>query len=600
MSLSRKRLDAGLCVTCGQLHEVHGTHLYDYHQQVDEDLMCHICLQPLVSPIDTACGHTFCGRCIHNYLNLQQQCPIDRKPLTVKECQPSSILVRRLLDKLLVVCPNVDYCEEVLTRCELEAHLLHRCRGAVTRCIKSSLGCNFQGPRSALQSHLWECPYRDQNAGKNPVTEGEVSTIEVQRRQSENLGISVVGGCDTPLVCTVIQEVFSEGAVTRDGRLIAGDQILEVNGEDLTQATHHQAVTILAQFFPVCRLTVYRERAEENRPIEKEEILKITLCKHKGRQLGIKLVGKRNGPGGLTLIPGSLASCDGRLKMDDRVLEINGQDVSYGTQEQAASIIIASPARVQFVVARRSRPQTPDIIRSASEHSKYAVFATDEHEKPISPLCFVCQEKLVTINKDPLETLGVSVAGGVGSHRGDTPVYITNINPAGCVGRTRVLKKGDVLVSINSSNLLNLTHPESVKQIRKNSEVKVLTLRVIDARETHAGEHNFVPSWIFWLQMPVACRLVKTITLLRSPSGSLGFSIVGGTDCSHGNLPIFVKSVVPDTPAAKDGRLKCGDILLSVNEHSLRTTSHSTAVEVLKQVDGAVTLSVVSWPGTVV
>ena len=52
------------------------------------------------------------------------------------------------------------------------------------------------------------------------------------------------------------------------------------------------------------------------------------------------------------------------------------------------------------------------------------------------------------------------------------------------------------------------------------------------------------------------CHAFKTITLLRSPSGSLGFSIAGGWDCSHGNLPIFVKSVVPDTPAAKDGRLK--------------------------------------------
>jgi len=33
----------------------------------------------------------------------------------------------RLLDKLLVVCPNVDYCEEVLPRAELQAHLTHRC-----------------------------------------------------------------------------------------------------------------------------------------------------------------------------------------------------------------------------------------------------------------------------------------------------------------------------------------------------------------------------------------------------------------------------------------------------------------------------------------
>lgn len=32
------------------------------------------------------------------------------------------------------------------------------------------------------------------------MTEGEVSTIEIQRKEGENLGISVVGGCDTPLV----------------------------------------------------------------------------------------------------------------------------------------------------------------------------------------------------------------------------------------------------------------------------------------------------------------------------------------------------------------------------------------------------------------
>ncbi|GFS01024.1 ligand of Numb protein X 2 [Elysia marginata] len=299
--------------------------------------------------------------------------------------------------------------------------------------------------------------------------------------------------------------------------------------------------------------------------------------------------------------------------MDDRVLEINGQDVSYGTQEQAAALIVASPNRVQFVIARRSRPQTPDIIRSATGdgggsgsdgsggRSKYSVFThSDDQDKPVSPLCFICQEKIVTIHKDASESLGVSIAGGLGSQRGDTPIYITNINPVGCVGRTNVLKKGDVLLSINSNNLLHLSHPESVKQIRKSSESKVLAIRVYDARETSQGDHNFAPSWIYWLQMPTACRLVKTITLLRSPTGSLGFSIVGGMDCSHGNLPIFVKSVVPDTPAAKDGRLKCGDILLSVNDQSLRSVAHSAAVAVLKLADGAITLSVVSWPGTVV
>ena len=38
-------------------------------------------------------------------------------------------------------------------------------------------------------------------------------------------------------------------------------------------------------------------------------------------------------------MPDSLAAIDGRLRPDDRVLEINGCDVSYGSQDQAAHII---------------------------------------------------------------------------------------------------------------------------------------------------------------------------------------------------------------------------------------------------------------------
>lgn len=95
MSLPHATWDPTVCPSCGQLHEPQGTHLYDYYQAVDEDLICQICLQPLVSPLDTRCGHTFCARCLRNYLRIQRQCPIDRKALSLKECQLSSILVRR-------------------------------------------------------------------------------------------------------------------------------------------------------------------------------------------------------------------------------------------------------------------------------------------------------------------------------------------------------------------------------------------------------------------------------------------------------------------------------------------------------------------------
>ena len=49
---------------------------------------------------------------------------------------------------------------------------------------------------------------------------------------------------------------------------------------------------------------------------------------------------------------------------------------------------------------------------------------------------------------------------------------------------------------------------------------------------------------------------MRSIKLDRAPSGALGFSIVGGNDSCHGPVPIYVKSVVPNTPAGKDGRLR--------------------------------------------
>lgn len=61
------------------------------------------------------------------------------------------------------------------------------------------------------------------------LPEGEITTIEVHRSNPYvELGISVVGGNETPLINIVIQEVYRDGVIARDGRLLAGDQILQV------------------------------------------------------------------------------------------------------------------------------------------------------------------------------------------------------------------------------------------------------------------------------------------------------------------------------------------------------------------------------------
>ncbi len=84
-----------VCRQCGQQHSHHEPHLYNYVDEVDEDLMCQICLQPFVQPLDTPCGHTFCHACMHNYLKVNPMCPLDRKPLNEMTCSPSNLVLKR-------------------------------------------------------------------------------------------------------------------------------------------------------------------------------------------------------------------------------------------------------------------------------------------------------------------------------------------------------------------------------------------------------------------------------------------------------------------------------------------------------------------------
>ena len=40
--------------------------------------------------------------------------------------------------------------------------------------------------------------------------------------------------------CVVVQEVYPDGLIASDGRLQPGDQIIEINGIDMTCAPHAQ------------------------------------------------------------------------------------------------------------------------------------------------------------------------------------------------------------------------------------------------------------------------------------------------------------------------------------------------------------------------
>ncbi|XP_072293411.1 ligand of Numb protein X 2b [Eucyclogobius newberryi] len=668
---------ARVCKECGQQHDCQDSHLYEYQDDVDDELVCHICLQPLLRPMDTPCGHTYCFHCLSNFLKEQDFCPVDRQRLQLQQCRPSSLLVRNLLDKLSVACPHYAECQMQMQRCELQPHLHNRCpvfqrlREEAEKRKRPSWN-ELKGRKGdvdisgdAKQTSLPRTSSRDPDPGLvNPAYEeceedntplrsslvAEANVVDLLREESdEDLGLRIVGGKDTPLGNIVIQETVRDSVAARDGRLAPGDHILEVNDISLASVPHARAIALLRQP-TLLRLTVMQEKGFKTRDPRSElhanhpstssasqsqpahpspgTVLQVTLMKnHHSEPLGIKLIRKSDESGVfiLDLLSGGLAAKDGKLGNNDKVLAINGQDLRHGTPESAAQIIQASEVRVNFVVMRAAEDH--DEGGSREGHSARAArrapdpqyFRRRSTYMKDPPGGFSSQDKTVSMKKEPRLSLGITIAGGRDC-RSRLPVYITSVQPVGCLHREGTIKRGDVLLSINGADLTQLTYNEAVSVLKAQTAQSQVVLRVIQTLSEDFEEEpdtscndkmdlsddpredtlNWTPLWTRWLGLPSHMHWCRDIVLHKTNNESWGFSIVGGYEESHGQQPFYIKTIVPGTPAHFDGRLKCGDEIVAVNGATTVGMNNSSLIPMLKLQKNKVTLTVVSWPGSLV
>uniref|UniRef100_A0A3Q1GPL5 FERM and PDZ domain containing 2 n=1 Tax=Acanthochromis polyacanthus TaxID=80966 RepID=A0A3Q1GPL5_9TELE len=77
-------------------------------------------------------------------------------------------------------------------------------------------------------------------------------------------------------------------------------------------------------------------------------------------------------------------------------------------------------------------------------------------------------------------------------------------------------------------------------------------------------------------------REVICVSLKKDPKLGLGVVIVGEDTVGHYDLGVFVASVVPGGPADKDGRIRPGGRLISLNHISLEGVTFSEAAEVMQ------------------
>ncbi|XP_037585897.1 FERM and PDZ domain-containing protein 2 isoform X6 [Cebus imitator] len=252
----------------------------------------------------------------------------------------------------------------------------------------------------------------------------------------------------------------------------------------------------------------------------------------------------------------------------------------------------------------------------------------------------------VTLKRDPRRGFGFVINEGEYSGQADPGIFISSIIPGGPAEKAKTIKPGGQILALNHISLEGFTFNMAVRMIQNSpdnieliisqskgqesdtgvcgntpneeknstansvvSSADILSFGYQGSLLSHtqdqdrnieeldmAGVQSLVPRLRHQLSfLPLkgpgsSCPLsppeisageIYFVELVKE-DGTLGFSVTGGINTSVPYGGIYVKSIVPGGPAAKEGQILQGDRLLQVDGVSLCGLTHKQAVQCLK------------------
>ncbi|KAM9758545.1 glutamate receptor-interacting protein 2 isoform 5-T5 [Menidia menidia] len=174
---------------------------------------------------------------------------------------------------------------------------------------------------------------------------------------------------------------------------------------------------------------------------------------------------------------------------------------------------------------------------------------------------------MVELVKKEGSTLGLTISGGTDK---DGKPRVSNLRPGGLAARSDQLNVGDYIKSVNGINLTKLRHEEIISLLKNVGERVLLEV-----------EYELPPT----APDSTSGVISKTIDIcLHKEGNSFGFVMRGGThEDWHKTRPLVVTYVRPGGPADREGTLRPGDRLLSVDGVPLHAAGHGDALSVLAQ-----------------
>ncbi|KAM7401587.1 hypothetical protein PAMP_016892 [Pampus punctatissimus] len=174
-----------------------------------------------------------------------------------------------------------------------------------------------------------------------------------------------------------------------------------------------------------------------------------------------------------------------------------------------------------------------------------------------------------------------SIPGGTDK---DGKPRVSNLRPGGLAARSDQLNVGDYIKSVNGINLTKLRHEEIISLLKNVGERVLLEV-----------EYELPPT----APDSTSGVISKTIDIcLHKEGNSFGFVMRGGThEDWHKSRPLVVTYIRPGGPADREGTLRPGDRLLSVDGVPLHNANHSDALNTVTNASGPLLVEIVKTPG---
>ncbi|KAH8375946.1 hypothetical protein KR200_010445 [Drosophila serrata] len=406
------------------------------------------------------------------------------------------------------------------------------------------------------------------NGKEAPLSFIQLHTTLIRDQIGQGLGFSIAGGKGSPPFkddCDgiFISRITEGGLAHRDGKIMVGDRVMAINGNDMTEAHHDAAVACLTEPQRFVRLVLQREYrgpleppTSPRSPAVLNSLSPSGYLANRPANFGRTVTEHVEQPYKYNTLATSTATPTAPAVVVPSSISNNTSTLPSSKTNGFPAAATIDKATGQPVPAPRRTNSVP-MGEGSDAAASTASGDSGEAQQPSS---------LRPLTSDDFQAM--------------IPAHFLS---GGSQHQVHVARPNEVGVSAVTVNV-NKPQPDLPMFPAAPTELGRVTETITKSTFTETVMTRITDNQL-------AEPLISEEVVLPKNQGSLGFSIIGGTD--HSCVPfgtrepgIFISHIVPGGIASKCGKLRMGDRILKVNDADVSKATHQDAVlELLKPGD---------------